>query len=142
MAQRTKISPATRRQISEWAEQRCSYCRSPAMVGIPMVIEHIVPRVAGGSSQIENLCLACYRCNEFKGALLTATDPLTGIVTSFFNPRQQAWHDHFAWSQDGLYLIGVTPCGRAVVDVLHLNSEWLIQARRIWIVAGVHPPLA
>jgi 5-methylcytosine-specific restriction endonuclease McrA len=37
------------------------------LVGIPMVVDHIVPLAAGGSSTSENLCLACYRCNEFKG---------------------------------------------------------------------------
>ncbi|MFN8487222.1 MAG: HNH endonuclease [Caldilineaceae bacterium] len=142
MPSRPKISATTRRQVAEWADHRCSYCRSPEIVGIPMVIEHIIPLAAGGSSAPQNLCLACYRCNEFKGSLLTAIDPLTGISTSFFHPRQQLWQDHFAWSQDGVQLIGITPCGRAMVEVLHLNSDWLIRARRIWIIAGIHPPLA
>jgi hypothetical protein len=106
-----------------------------------MVIEHITPLAAGGSSHPENLCLACYRCNEFKGSLLTAIDPLTQITTPLFNPRQQAWQEHFAWSQDGARLIGLTPYGRSMIDLLHLNSEWIMQARRIWIIAGIHPPL-
>lgn len=32
-----------------------------------MVVEHIVPLAAGGTSTLDNLCLSCYRCNEFKG---------------------------------------------------------------------------
>lgn len=141
MALRTKISPTTRRQIAEWAEHRCSYCRSPEIVGIPMVIEHIIPLIAGGSSDLQNLCLACYRCNEFKGSRLSAADPLTGIDVPFFHPRQQRWSDHFTWTKDGLHLVGLTACGRATIDVLHLNGDWIIQARRIWVIAGIHPPL-
>jgi hypothetical protein len=138
---RTKIPAAIRKQVAELADHRCSYCKSPSVVGIPMVIDHIVPVVKGGSSHLRNLCLACYRCNEFKGSLLTALDPLTGASTSFFNPRQQTWDEHFTWTQDGLRLIGLTACERAMVDVLHLNHEWIVQARRIWKIAGIHPPL-
>ena len=141
MPARPKLSAATRRQVAERDHHRCSYCWSPEIVGIPMVVEHIIPLVAGGTSDLQNLCLACYRCNEFKGSLLVATDPLTGSATPFFNPRQQIWQEHFAWSQDGLYLVGLTVCGRAMVAVLHLNSEWIRQARRIWMIAGLHPPL-
>lgn len=141
MPSRPRIRATLRRQIAEWAQHRCSYCLSPEIVGIPMVIEHIIPLAADGSSDPDNLCLACYRCNEFKGALIAAVDPLTEITLPLFNPRQQSWQEHFAWSQDGLHLIGLTPCGRAMITLLHLNSEWIRQARQIWIIAGIHPPL-
>jgi 5-methylcytosine-specific restriction endonuclease McrA len=65
MPRRRRISAAVRRQMMERDRQRCAYCRSPMFMGIPMVIEHIVPLVRGGSSTFDNLCLACYRCNEF-----------------------------------------------------------------------------
>ena len=141
MPPRRKPSAAARRQVAEWADHRCSYCRSPEIVGIPMVIEHIIPLAEGGSSDLQNLCLACYRCNEFKGSLLTITDPLTGVGVPFFNPRQQTWSEHFVWQPDSLRLIGITACGRAMIETLHLNSDWIVRARRIWLVAGIHPPL-
>ena len=41
-----------------------------------MVVEHIVPLAAGGTFGMDNLCLSCYRCNEFKGARQQAPDPV------------------------------------------------------------------
>lgn len=90
MSLRRRIPAAVRRQVAEYAGHRCSYCRSPEVVGIPMVVDHIIPLAAGGTSDIGNLCLACYRCNEFKGARQDAPDPLTGEMVALFNPRTQA----------------------------------------------------
>lgn len=106
-----------------------------------MLVDHIVPLSAGGASDSANLCLACYRCNEFKGASMEGRDPQSGVTIPLFNSNSQYWDDHFAWSADGLYLIGRTACGRATIEALRLNNEWLVQARRIWILAGIHPPL-
>jgi len=142
MSPRRKISEAIRQQVAERAGYRCSYCRSPEWAGVPMVMDHIVPLAAGGSSDIENLCLACYRCNEFKGARVDAIDPATGSRVPLFKPNAQLWRDHFTWSEDSLYVVGVTACGRATVETLHLNVERLIQARQIWTLVGLHPPLA
>lgn len=141
MSSRKKIPDRIRRQVAERADHRCNYCRSPERAGVPMVMDHIIPLAAGGSSDIENLCLACYRCNEFKGAKLTALDPLTDNDVPLFNPNLQSWPDHFAWSKDGLHAVGLTACGRATVEALHLNAERLSQARQIWILVGLHPPL-
>lgn len=106
-----------------------------------MLIDHIVPISAGGPTKLENLCLACYRCNEFKGARIDVLDPLTGRTVPLFNPRAQAWREHFAWTTDGFQVVGLTATGRATIDALHLNDAWLIRARRIWTIAGLHPPL-
>jgi hypothetical protein len=111
------------------------------LVGIPMVIDHIIPLQAGGTSTWENLCLAYYHCNEFKGSRTEATDPRTGQGTPLFHPRQDRWADHFAWEEDGRILRGLTPCGRATIEALRLNNAWLVQARRLWRLVGVHPPL-
>ena len=132
---------ALRRQVADREGQRCAYCRSPMLVGIPMVVDHIIPLQAEGTSTRENLCLACYRCNEFKGSRTEATDPRTGQQTALFHPRQDRWADHFAWQEDGETLGGLTPCGRATIEGLRLNNTWLVQARRLWRLVGVHPPL-
>ncbi|MFQ5342876.1 MAG: HNH endonuclease [Anaerolineae bacterium] len=106
-----------------------------------MVVDHVIPLRAGGSSDFDNLCLACYRCNEFKGARTEATDPLTGELTPLFSPTIQHWHDHFVWSEDGLRIVGKTPSARATIETLRLNNDWIIRARQVWISAGLHPPL-
>ena len=96
MPPRRRIPATVRRRVAEQAGHRCSYCRSPEVVGIPVVAGHIITLSAGGTSHIGNLGLACYRCNEFKGARLGAPDLLSGEIVALFNLRAQAWHDHFS----------------------------------------------
>lgn len=75
---------------------RCAYClTSETNSGIPLTIDHILPVSAGGESGLENLCLACRPCNEFKASLTQAQDPLTGDIVALFNPRLQRWDEHF-----------------------------------------------
>jgi hypothetical protein len=138
---RRRISAALRKRVLEDAEHRCSYCRSPEVAGVLLAVDHILPAAAGGEAKPQNLCAACYRCNEFKGAQVGALDPLTGEAMPIFNPRSQTWRDHFAWSTDGLLVVGLTGIGRATISALRLNDNWFVQARRIWIIAGLHPPL-
>jgi 5-methylcytosine-specific restriction endonuclease McrA len=45
--------------------QRCVYCQK---TGIPLQVEHIVPKIRGGSDRITNLTLACEQCNRKKGS--------------------------------------------------------------------------
>ncbi|MFZ1465698.1 MAG: HNH endonuclease [Anaerolineae bacterium] len=94
MPTRRKLSSALRPAVAARSGHRCSYCRSPAWAGVAMVMDHIIPLAAGGASDSTNLCLACYRCNEFKGARTEARDPLSGDVTPLFNPNSQEWHNH------------------------------------------------
>ena len=106
-----------------------------------MVVEHIVPLVAGGASTIDNLCLSCYRCNEYKGPRQQAADPESGQAVALFHPRQQRWVEHFAWEENAAMMRGLTPCGRATIELLRLNNPWLVRARRIWMLVGLQPPL-
>jgi hypothetical protein len=56
------------------------------------------------------------------------------LDTSLFNPRTQAWSDHFQWSQDGAIIVGLTPVGRATVEALRLNNEIAVEVRRNWVL--------
>lgn len=130
-----------RRQVRTDAGRRCGYCQSPeVLTGFPLDIEHIIPEAAGGPTVRKNLWLACHRCNQFKSDRIQAIDPLTGDRVSFFNPRIQIWSEHLEWSPDGTLVVGVTPCGRATVDALRLNNEYVVAARRFWVEAGWWPP--
>lgn len=51
--------------LEKW-QRRCAYCDRE---NIPLQIEHIVPRVRGGSNRISNLTLACARCNRDKNTM-------------------------------------------------------------------------
>lgn len=135
------ISSAVRNAVADHFEHRCCYClTAERIVGAEFTIDHIIPQALGGTSTEDNLCLACWRCNLLKRDRIVATDPVTGLVARLFNPRTQNWSEHFAWQEDGLLIIGLTPIGRATAHALQLNRATLLEARRLWIDAGWHPP--
>jgi HNH endonuclease len=105
-----------------------------------MVVDYILPLAAGGSSRLENLCLACYRCNEFKGSRTEGPDPTGGQMTSLFHPRRDAWTTHVAWQADHVTPAGLRSGPRTIVALL-LNEAWMVEARQLWRVLGLHPLL-
>lgn len=105
-----------------------------------MEIDHIVPQALGGLTEEDNLWLACSLCNDTKSDRVAGVDPLSGATVRLFNPRHEAWHDHFAWSVDGVLIVGHSAQGRATVVTLKLNRPSLVVARRAWVRAGWHPP--
>lgn len=120
---------------------RCGYCRtSSAITGESHTIEHIVPTARGGSSEEDNLWVSCRRCNGAKGTQVDAVDPETGQRVPLFNPRTQAWKENFSWSGDGVFIVGLTPSGRATVFALQMNHPDIVNARRLWVSVGWHPP--
>jgi hypothetical protein len=135
------ISASLRRQLKIDAGGRCGYCRSAEeLTGQNLVVDHLIPEVLGGTAVRENLWMACDECNEFKANRTHANDPVTSEQTPLFNPRTQIWAEHFAWSADGDYIIGITLIGRTTVHALRLNRELLVSARRYWVLFGLHPP--
>ena len=135
------LPPRLRRFVTVRAKNRCEYCLSPAQqTGIPMTIDHIIPRVRGGVSEADNLCLACSRCNGRKRDLTHAYDFVTHRRVQLFHPRRQRWARHFHWSEDGTRLLGRTACGRATVEALQMNHPDIIRARENWVIVGWHPP--
>ena len=105
-----------------------------------MELEHIIPRAAGGPTERDNLWLACPLCNGHKATQTHGVDPDSCERVPLFDPRRQIWRQHFTWSADGTLIVGLTACGRATVVALRLNNEYLVKARRRWVMAGWHPP--
>jgi hypothetical protein len=138
---RPRVSAATRRLVFSRANHICEYCRGREDHGMDFFdVEHIIARAQGGSDNPENLALACGGCNGFKGAKLTSIDPETNSEASLFHPRQERWEDHFAWSDDQLQIVGLTPTGRATIALLQMNRIGLQNLRRALILMGLHPP--
>lgn len=126
------------RLVHERADYTCEYCQtSQRVIGQAMHVEHIDPK---GGDQPENLCLSCSSCNLSKARAVSASDPLTGQVVALFNPRRQLWSAHFQWVEDDQQVAGLTAAGRATVIRLKMNLPHLVEARSIWVMAGVHPP--
>ncbi|NJL28572.1 MAG: HNH endonuclease [Thermoanaerobaculia bacterium] len=135
------VTPSLRQKVAERDRRRCSYClTSEAICGLAMHVDHVIPEVAGGKTREDNLCLACFSCNVYKGAQQTALDPLTGERAALFHPVEQRWDEHFAWSESQTEIVGLTACGRSTVAALKMNHPAIVCARRRWVAAGWHPP--
>jgi hypothetical protein len=101
-------------------------------------VDHIIASKHGGSNEDDNLCLACYKCNSYKGSNVAALDPQTDTATRLYNPRQQHWDDHFSINPDAT-LQGLTPEGRATVLVLRMNDEKRVKQRLGEMTVGDYP---
>ncbi len=78
--------------LEKWGRQ-CAYC---GRVGVPLQIEHIVPKAKGGTDRVSNLTLACEKCNSKKGTkdlavfLKKKPDLLAKIVQQARTPLKDA----------------------------------------------------
>jgi hypothetical protein len=84
------------------------------------------------------LALACPSCNLKKSDRETATDPLTDESVPLFHPRTDAWPKHFHWKN--YELIGITPNGRATIQMLELNSPRRLMIREAEAAFDLFPP--
>jgi hypothetical protein len=125
--------------VWERAEQCCEYCQFPAeFAETPFQVDHIIPRKHGGPTEADNLALACFYCNTYKGPNLSGIDRETGEIVPLFHPRKDTWRDHFRW--EGPYVRSDTPTGRATIAVLNLNHPDHVIKRDALIAEGVFPP--
>ncbi len=138
---RVYLSVVTQRAVVERAHRRCEYCQSQADYATEtFAVEHICPLSRGGTSDLNNLALACSGCNGRKYNKTGAPDPADGDIAPLFNPREQQWQEHFCWSSDYTRIIGLTPTGRATVETLHMNRPSLVNMRQLLYAIGKHPP--
>jgi len=135
------ISQNLRSQIEAFDNKRCCYClTTEENSGIPMTIDHIQPVSKGGLNTLDNLCLACRTCNEYKAGNTEAINPITGQNVALFNPRQQIWKEHFQWNNDASQVEGITSIGRASVIALRINNALIVATRMRWFEIGWYPP--
>lgn len=105
---------AIKQLVYERANGICEYCQtSDENSGQTMQIDHIDP---DGEDILENLCLACWSCNNHKHKATNATDPETGEIVPLFNPRTQRWSEHFEWINSAILMRGLTSTGRATIE--------------------------
>jgi len=125
-----RILPALRREVRERARGRCEYCLLPEeQAYFPHEPDHIIATKHGGKSTADNLALACFNCNRFKGSDIASIDPESGEFTRFFDPRTQEWSQHF--SIDRGLIKPRTATGRVTELVLKLNLESRVEVREI-----------
>lgn len=137
---RIHIPAVLRRLVVERANGRCEYCLiHQDDVETAHHLDHIKPLKHGGLTISENLALACQLCNRYKGSDWAAADPLADALTPLFNPRTQAWHEHFQWQ--GIEIVGISRAGRATVELLRLNQAVRLLDRERLSAAGRYPPV-
>ncbi|MBD2539523.1 HNH endonuclease [Coleofasciculus sp. FACHB-SPT36] len=140
------ISNKLQQLVRQRAKYLCEYCHSPEFLSTSLLtIEHLFPQSLGGSDEIENLALACRRCNERRYNFIVGIDTETQEEIPLFNPRQQPWAEHFIRTADGIKILGITPTGRATCNRLDFNDEFhndgfIQKSRRFWVQGGWHPP--
>jgi hypothetical protein len=136
-----RITARLKRVVSDRANGCCEYCLSQERFSpVTFSIEHIIPDSRGGATEAQNLALSCQTCNNHKYTKVTASDPVSHEIVPLFHPRQHVWAEHFIWSDDYTRLLGLTPIGRASIELMRLNRPALVGLRRILRQAGKHPP--
>ncbi|OUC14360.1 MAG: HNH endonuclease [Alkalinema sp. CACIAM 70d] len=141
------INDAAKKLVRQRANYLCEYCHSPERLSANrFTVDHVRPKSLGGSDEIDNLALACRRCNERRYNFVAGIDPETQAIVPIFNPRQQKWGDHFVWTENGTVIQGVTPTGRATCIRLDLNDtryateDSIRGTRQFWRRTRLHPP--
>ncbi len=132
------LPAALRRLVVKRAGNRCEFCLIH-QDDVPQQheIDHLVARKHSGQTVAENLALTCLPCNRHKGSDQTAIDPETQTLVPLFNPRVQAWADHFMLVD--ARIIGLTPMARATASLLRLNLPTRVDIRRLLIEKGRYP---
>ena len=126
---RGRISAALRRQVRERAREHCEYCLLAELQAFfPHEPDHIISQKHGGETVLDNLALACFDCNRFKGSDIASVDPSSGTLTRLFNPRLQRWSEHFKFAQGRI--LPLTTTGRATERLLRFNLPHRIEIRR------------
>jgi hypothetical protein len=119
-----------RKFVQTRALGRCEYCLfAQSDAGLPHEIDHVISRKHGGTSDLENLALACYLCNRYKGSDIASIQSGTGEIVRLFHPRQDRWPEHFRIA--GPILEPLTSIGAATSQLLRLNVTDRVVERQL-----------
>ena len=101
----------------------CQYCHDHLTLN-QMTIDHVIPRVRGGTTKWENVVCSCYTCNSLKGHR-TAMKPMTHPVKPDYhallaNARRlpieipdESWIPYIGWEEN---LISIKPPNKSNIN--------------------------
>ena len=136
-----RISKPLRQAIEHRARRRCEYCLCPLDISTdPFAVEHVFSTIRGGKTSLENLALSCSGCNGHKYDKQHGYDSISEQSVPLYHPRFYDWSDNFAWSEDYMLIIGLSPVGRVTIKTLRLNRPAVVNLRGVLFLAGMHPP--
>ena len=133
---RADLPQSIRQMVSERAGGRCEYCRIPQLATLHKhEPDHILPIQHGGNSQPDNLALACFRCNRYKGPNVGSYDDKPQKLVPFFNPRTQEWDDHFFF--ENFEIFPKTPEGFGTINIFRVNDGERVLERKSLMEANL-----
>lgn len=133
------IPSALRKLVYDRAKGCCEYCLIPEIATLsPHEIDHIIAEKHDGLTEANNLALCCVLCNKHKGSDIASIDPVTKLLTSLYNPRQDNWREHFQLND--AEFIPLTAVGRITVKLLQINRIDRLKERELLIQAGILKP--
>jgi hypothetical protein len=132
----SRVTASVREKVRRRANKRCEYCQAPEGLGkFVYHVDHIIPILHSGTSELDNLAWACFLCNTHKMRDISSFDPDTKALTLLYNPRMQSWDEHFELNDN--QIVGKTPVGRVTIIVLNMNSDDQLNIRRTLINKGL-----
>ncbi len=132
------ISPEARQIVASRANFVCEYCLiAEEDAYFRFQVEHIISRKHGGTSELENLALACVFCNRYKGSDIASLTPKSCKLVRFYNPRTNRWREHFRLN--GVVVESLTEIGEATVRILQMNHDDQILERQVLSRRGRYP---
>jgi hypothetical protein len=127
------VSAELRRLVAQNSDGLCEYCliqESDTYLGCE--VDHIISEKHGGPTELANLANACVFCNRAKGTDIGSVTQL-GTFCRFFNPRVDAWGDHF--ELDGVRIKPRTDIGEVTARILEFNTvERLLERQALSLV--------
>jgi hypothetical protein len=134
----SNIAPECRRIVAARAHHVCEYCLIAEEDSFfRFQVEHIISRKHGGSSELDNLALACVFCNRYKGSDIATLNPATNELVQFYNPRIMRWREHFRLNE--VFIEPQTEIGEATIRILQMNADDQILERRVLYNRGRYP---
>jgi hypothetical protein len=134
------ISAELRRLVFARAERLCEYClihEEDTFFGCE--VDHIVSEKHSGPTEAMNLALACLFCNRNKGSDIASVVPGSDRLVRFFNPRTDAWSEHFRLGVDGIRIVPLTEVGEATVRIFGINAGERLLERHTLREVGRYP---
>jgi hypothetical protein len=118
--------PEQREALRRLYNFRCGYCGvSEIHSGAELTVDHVQPRLQGGTDAVGNLVYCCHACNEYKGNCYQP-EASKRILHSLHDTLPE----HILEQEDGT-LYALTPTGAFHIAQLHLNCPALIAHRLV-----------
>ena len=93
---------------------------------------------SGGTDELNNLALACLRCNLSKGTARSVQLHPGDEPVRLFNPRADEWNECFdfvlAPAHEAVRIVAKNDIGRATVTRLRMNAPHAVRARWMWFL--------